>query len=117
MPCLECRLHGLKADPSARANDQDCRHGVMLRVGSAWLTVMCGAGSHTARWAGLCGRTPPTRPQDGSDSTRARNWRTSLRRPRLAISIPLDGTADNTETAANSAEERRVGRLVGGLHF
>src|SRR6266516_1134443 len=33
MPCLECDLHGLKADPSARADDEDCRHGVMLPVG------------------------------------------------------------------------------------
>src|SRR6266513_652518 len=41
MPRLEGGLHGLKADPSARADDQDCRHGVMLPVGSAWLTVMC----------------------------------------------------------------------------
>src|SRR6516162_1203730 len=30
MPRLEGGLHGLKADSSARADDQDCRHGVML---------------------------------------------------------------------------------------
>jgi hypothetical protein len=52
MPRLEGSLHGLKADPSARADDQDCRHGVMLPVEPAWLTVMCDAGSRTARWAG-----------------------------------------------------------------
>jgi hypothetical protein len=40
----------LKTDPSARADDQDCRHGVMLPVGLAWLTVMCDASSWTARW-------------------------------------------------------------------
>src|SRR6516165_1490205 len=28
MPRLEGDLHGLKADPSARADDQDCRHGM-----------------------------------------------------------------------------------------
>jgi hypothetical protein len=28
MPCLEGGLHGLKADPPARANDQDFRHRV-----------------------------------------------------------------------------------------
>src|SRR6516164_1658813 len=51
MPRLEGGPHGLKADPSARAGDQDYRHGVMLPVGPAWLTVMCDAGSCTARWA------------------------------------------------------------------
>ena len=30
MPRLEGSLHGLKADPSARADDQDCRHDVIL---------------------------------------------------------------------------------------
>src|SRR5262245_12990714 len=30
MPRLEGGLHGLKPDSSARADDQDCRHGVML---------------------------------------------------------------------------------------
>src|SRR6516165_719078 len=52
MPRLEGGPHGLKADPSARVDDQDYRHGVMLPVGPAWLTVMCDAGSRTARWAG-----------------------------------------------------------------
>ena len=52
MSRLEGGLHGLKADSSARADDQDCRHGVMLPVGPAWLTVMCDADNRTARWAG-----------------------------------------------------------------
>jgi hypothetical protein len=52
MPRLEGGHHGLKADPSARANDQDYRHGITLLVGPAWLSVMCDAGSRTARWAG-----------------------------------------------------------------
>jgi hypothetical protein len=52
MSRLEGGLHGLKTDPSARADDQDCRHGVMLPVGPAWLTVMCDADNRTARWAG-----------------------------------------------------------------
>jgi hypothetical protein len=52
MSRLEGGLHGLKADSPARADDQDFRHGVMLLVGPAWLTVMCNAGSRTARWAG-----------------------------------------------------------------
>ena len=30
MPCLEGGLHRLKADPSARADDEDRRHGFML---------------------------------------------------------------------------------------
>jgi len=52
MPRLEGGPHGLKADPSARADDQDYRHGVMLPVGPAWLTVMCDADSRPARRAG-----------------------------------------------------------------
>ena len=52
MPGLKGGLHGLKADPSARADDQDARHGVMLPVELAWRIVMCDAGSRTARWAG-----------------------------------------------------------------
>src|SRR5215472_13683899 len=31
MLCLESDLHGFKADPSARANDQDCRHGALAQ--------------------------------------------------------------------------------------
>src|SRR5205814_8579764 len=52
MPRLKGSLHGLKADPSARSDDQDFRHGVMLLVGLAWLIVMCNAGSRTARRVG-----------------------------------------------------------------
>jgi len=52
MPRLEGGHHGLNTDPSARADDQDYRHGIMLRVGPAWLSVMCDAGSRTARCAG-----------------------------------------------------------------
>src|SRR5262249_30567245 len=52
MSRLEGGLHGLKAYPSARSDDQDFRHGVMLLVGLAWLIVMCNAGSRTARRAG-----------------------------------------------------------------
>src|SRR5262245_8987065 len=51
MSRLEGGLHGLKAYPSARSDDQDFRHGVMLLVGLAWL-IMCNAGSRTARRAG-----------------------------------------------------------------
>ena len=52
MSRLEGGVHGLKADPSARADDQHFRHDVMLPVGSAWLAVMCDAGSRIARLAG-----------------------------------------------------------------
>jgi hypothetical protein len=51
MPRLEGGLHSLKADPSAGADDQDSRHGIMLPLRPAWLTVMCDAGSRPARWA------------------------------------------------------------------
>src|SRR5262249_11208202 len=43
MPRLKGGLHGLKADPSARADDQHTRHGVVLPVEPAWLTLMCDA--------------------------------------------------------------------------
>jgi hypothetical protein len=48
MPRLEGGLHGLKADPSARAaDDQDARHGVMLPVepcgGSRGIVLECPA--------------------------------------------------------------------------
>src|SRR5215831_19344945 len=60
MPRLEGGLHGLKADSSARADDQDGRHGVMLPVGSAWLNrhVRC---SQAHR------REPPTSPRPSPD--------------------------------------------------
>src|SRR5262245_13357167 len=70
MSRLEGGLHGLKAYPSARSDDQDFRHGVMLLVGLAWLIVMCNAGSRTARRAGRlhmkgrgreCAEVPTTR--------------------------------------------------------
>jgi hypothetical protein len=47
MPRLEGSLQGLKADPSARADDEDRCHGFMLRPN--WLTVMCNGDSRTAR--------------------------------------------------------------------
>jgi hypothetical protein len=59
MSRLEGCLYSLKADPSARADYQDCRHGVMLPLGSAWLTVMCDVGNRTARWAGGLKRVRP----------------------------------------------------------
>src|SRR6266516_5876338 len=68
MTRLEGGLHGLKADPSARANDEDCRHGVMLPVRPAWLTVMCGAGGRTARWAGGRLVLPAHPPCGGTDA-------------------------------------------------
>ena len=52
MPRLEGGLKGLKADPSARADDQDCRHGVDAPGRTRPLTVMCDAGSRIARLAG-----------------------------------------------------------------
>jgi|SRR6516225_9238664 len=53
---LEGSLHGLKAGPSAHADDRDFGHGVMLPIGPAWFTVMCNAGSRTAK----LGRRPET---------------------------------------------------------
>jgi hypothetical protein len=43
MSRLESGLRGLKADPSARADDQDCRHGVDAPGQTRPLTVMCDA--------------------------------------------------------------------------
>jgi hypothetical protein len=51
MSRLEGGLHGLKANPSARADDQDFTTASCSRFGPAWLTVMCSAGSRTARSA------------------------------------------------------------------
>jgi hypothetical protein len=42
---LEGSLHGLKADPSARTDDQDRRHGVDTPGRTRPLTVMCDAGN------------------------------------------------------------------------
>src|SRR5262249_11744686 len=57
MPCLKCDLHGLKANSSARADDQDCRHASCSR--SARLAhVMCDTPSRAARWVvGLYARS------------------------------------------------------------
>src|SRR6266478_1353542 len=72
MPRLEGGPHGLKAEPSARADDKDYLHGVMLPVGPAWLTVMCDAGTRTARWAGARGE--PLGPRDNSGEPWRRTW-------------------------------------------
>src|SRR5258707_14755114 len=58
MSRLEGSLHGLKADTSARADDEDCRHGIMLLVGPARLSIMCVVGGHTARWAAALNAFP-----------------------------------------------------------
>src|SRR5262245_29956645 len=52
MARLEGSLHGLKADPSARTDDQDCRHGDILPVDP--LTLICDGGSRTASGLGQC---------------------------------------------------------------
>ena len=52
----------------------------MLPVGSAWLTVMCDAGSHTARWAGPCGRTARV---NACLSVARRSYGSCLEDPRL----------------------------------
>src|SRR5262249_3567516 len=85
MSRLEGGLHGLKARPSARSDDQDFRHGVMLLVGLAWLIVMCNAGSRTARRAGRlhmkgCGRECAQVPTMRRGAAVATSW---LRRRRL----------------------------------
>src|SRR5262245_61087163 len=53
MPRLEGSLHGLKPDPSARADDQDLCHDVMLPVGPPGSPFMCAAGSCASRWGRL----------------------------------------------------------------
>src|SRR6516162_1422788 len=54
MPRREGGPHGLKADSSARADDQDCRHGVMLPFGPAWLNrhVRCSQAHRKPRKTG-----------------------------------------------------------------
>src|SRR6266487_5936792 len=100
MTRLEGGLHGLKADPSARADDEDCRHGVMLPVSPAWLTVMCGAGGRTARWAGSRlvlpahiagqGRRYSTEEQDGRALWKAVMVRVA-QQPTISIVVPRYG--------------------------
>ena len=53
MSRLEGGLNGLKADPPARADDQDCRHGVLLPVARP-----C---SHTAAQPASNGSNPRAR--------------------------------------------------------
>src|SRR5437588_768949 len=49
MPGLKGGLHGLKADPSARADDQDARHGGMLPAELAWGFASLSPASSCAR--------------------------------------------------------------------
>jgi hypothetical protein len=46
-------LHGLKANPSAGADDQNCRHArqCSCQTRHSSSCVMCGLGNRTARWA------------------------------------------------------------------
>jgi hypothetical protein len=60
MPGLEGSLHGLKADPSTRADDQDCRHGVIL-ADPPGSPVMCDAGSRTASGRAASGNAVPVK--------------------------------------------------------
>src|SRR4029453_4822326 len=46
-------LHSLNADPPARADDQDFRHGVMLPVRTRLAHVMCSAGSQHRKMGAL----------------------------------------------------------------
>ena len=49
---FEGGLQGLKANPSAGADDQNCRHGrqCSCRTRRSSSCVMCGLGNRTARW-------------------------------------------------------------------
>src|SRR5262245_12870799 len=88
MPRLEGSLHGLKADPSARADNQDCRHGVIL-ADPPGSPVMCDLGRRTA-------------------SGRAARFRSS-NQPNFELSFPaacLSGTApDQLEQAVAGADK------------
>src|SRR5262249_17335984 len=68
MSRFEGGLHGLKANPSAGADDQNCRHA-SKRLSAPPLIVMCGLGSRTARWTrGL------NTPADALTSSQSRRW-------------------------------------------
>jgi len=88
MSRLEGGLHGLKADSSARAYDQDCRHGVMLPVGPAWLTVMCDADNRTARWAGGLKRV--SKAVAAAKRERCSSMTNSAQERLLRMILPLD---------------------------
>src|SRR5262249_2223794 len=74
MPRLKGGLHGLKADPSARADDQDARHGVVLPVEPAWLTLMCDAVNP---------------PQDGRLRNSPRLGKAQRERPSVLAEMPI----------------------------
>src|SRR5262245_39010345 len=87
MPRLEGSLHGLEADPSARADNQDCRHGVIL-ADPPGSQVMCDVGRRTA--SGRAARFP------------------SSNQPNLSLSFPaacLSGTALDLEEAVAGADK------------
>ena len=50
MSCFEGGLHGLKANPSAGADDQKCRHARQCSCLDPPPIVMCDFDSRTARW-------------------------------------------------------------------
>src|SRR5262245_10037032 len=112
MSRLEGGLHGLKAYPSARSDDQDFRHGVMLLVGLAWLIVMCNAGSRTARRA---------------DGLHMKGWRecaqvpTMRREGAVAASVASEAAASVALAAAwgipfNSFDQVRIGHSPNGVY-
>src|SRR5262249_4513044 len=109
-----------KANPSARADDQDCSHRVMLLLGPAWLSVMCGLGSHTARWAGSfethsqgpCGRMPSEQKPERSIDFRTTRLRFHSRRARKRSC----GSMSSSSICARSNPARAlVGLLVWSL--
>src|SRR5262245_51370804 len=97
MPRLEGSLHGLEADPSARADNQDCRHGVIL-ADPPGSPVMCDVGRRTA-------------------SGRAARFRSS-NQTNLSFSYPaacLSGTApDQFEQAVAGADHRPSASRISG---
>jgi hypothetical protein len=72
MSRLKGGLHSLKADPSARPDDQDCRHGVMLLVGPDRRTSC--AMQPAAPQDGRADASPAT-PRARRSRSRASTWR------------------------------------------
>src|SRR5262245_1599504 len=70
MSRFEGGLHGLKANPSAGADDQNSRHAV-----DPSLIVMCDLGSRTARWGLDVSATLRARAEKWSkEAGRVRYW-------------------------------------------
>jgi len=107
MPRRKGGLHGLKANPSARADDQHSRHCVDAPGRTRSLTVMCDAGSHIARLQMLSYEIWNAQTRDliqGSRTLCSRSIQRGTNRTlRDSISVPQLVFLPRAEIAGNAA--------------